>query len=541
MSGDASMMTIDLAHVAPFTLGAIQVNPATREVLAGGQRSVLEPRVMQVLVALARRRGEVVSRDDLIGSCWGGRAVVDDAVNRCVAALRRLANQQGGFAIETVVRVGYRLTASGDSEPAPTEIKPDNSLESASEPPRPPDKPSIAVMPFANLSGDPEQQYFADGMMDEIVNALSRFKSIFVIASSSTLSFRGKAVSARDAAQLLGVRYILEGSVRKAAERVRILVRLIDPTDGAQIWGARFEDRLEDVFALQDKVALGVAGAIEPALETMEIRRVLRRPTDNMGSYDLVLRAAALMQAGVGAGLFEAHELLARAIALDPGFARALAAKSLCHGLIYSYRLLDDPGGNRRDGVDLAHRAMRLASDDPDVLSITAFSLSLLDEDYDAFLAQIDRALALNPGSSMAWYFSSLMRLAAGDAEAGFEHAQTSLRLDPLSPNKPAIWMCLGCARFEQGRFADAVVFLEQAAQRFDNPDTHAYLAVCRGHLGEITAAREALERYRALSPQALDDLAAVNHRHPGHRKLFLDGVALAEGKTLSDRLEAPA
>ena len=207
-------------------------------------------------------------------------------------------------------------------------------------------------MPFANLSGDPEQDYFADGMVEEIVGALSRYRSIFVIGSGSTLTFKGKSVTPQDVGRLLGVRYVLEGSVRKSGGRVRIAVNLIDASDGAQFWADRFEDKLDDVFELQDRVALGVAGKIEPTVQQAEIRRVSRLPTENMSSYDLYLRALPLYQTFTPAETLKARDLLERAIALDPDFGPALAAAAACQNVLVNFGWSDDPERDRRRGAN---------------------------------------------------------------------------------------------------------------------------------------------------------------------------------------------
>ncbi|HXQ15416.1 MAG TPA: TIR domain-containing protein, partial [Caulobacteraceae bacterium] len=280
-----------------------------------------------------------------------------------------------------------------------------------------PSKPSIAVMPFANLSGDPEQDYFADGMVVEIVEALSRIRSIFVIASGSSLSFKGKGVAAQDAARQLGVRYMLEGSVRKAGGRVRIGVQLIDAADGAQIWTHRFEDTLEDVFALQDSVALAVAGKIEPTVQQAEIRRASARPTDNLSSYDLYLRALPLQRTFVRADMLEALDLASRAVTLDPDFGPALALAVNCHRIIVLNGWSDDLEGQGRLGLELAHRALRAAGDDAAVLASVAASLDFFESDHGAAVALLERALTLNPGCASAWFWSGLVRVRAGETD----------------------------------------------------------------------------------------------------------------------------
>jgi len=398
-----------------------------------------------------------------------------------------------------------------------------------------PSKPSIAVLPFANLSGDAEQDYFADGMVVEIVEALSRIRSIFVIASGSSLSFKGKGVAARDAARQLGVRYVLEGSVRKAGGRVRIGVQLIDATEGAQIWTHRFEDTLEDVFALQDSVALAVAGKIEPTVQQAEIRRASARPTDNLSSYDLYLRAVPLQRMFVPADMLEALGLASRAIARDPDFGPALALAATCHRLIFLNGWSDDLEGHRRLGLELAHRALKAAGDDAAVLASVAASLDVLEGEYGPAMALLERALTLNPGCASAWTRSGIVRVRAGETDAAIENLRTALRLDPLGPMQPATMGFIGRALFQRGRFGEAVPPLQEHAQHVDAPMPQAFLAAAYGHLGQASEAQAALARYRALSPQTLDAFAASHLRDLAQRKLFLDGIALAGGNGPAD------
>jgi len=412
---------------------------------------------------------------------------------------------------------------------ASASVTPETPVSLAAPPPLP-SKPSIAVMPFANLSGDPEQDYFADGMVEEIVNALSRFRSIFVIASGSTLSFKGKNAAPQEVARLLGVRYVLDGSVRRVGSRVRISVKLIDAEGGAQIWGDRFEDTLEDVFALQDRVALAVAGVIEPTVLQAEIRRASARPTDNLSSYDLYLRAIPLLRPFVRAGVLEALDLLNRAITLDPDFGPALALAAFCHRIIIALRWSDDLKDHRRLGIELAHRALKAAGDDAEVLARVAAGVDGLEDDYAAAVALLERALTLNPGCAFAWMISGNVRVHAGETDAAIERLRTALRLDPLGPYQPHMTGSIGRALFQQGRFSEAVPLLKELAQHFATPMPQAFLAASYGHLAQLSEAQAALARFRALTPETLDRFAVNSLRDPAQRKLFLDGIALAQG-----------
>ncbi len=398
---------IDLTREADFVIGSVQARPTACEVVAGVRRVRLQPRVMQVLVALARTGGEPVSREALTEVCWGRVRVGDDALNRCIQRLRRLAEAEwkDAFTIETIPRVGYRLSVSSASTEG--SMEPETGGEAA----RPPiaSKPSIAVVPFANLSNDPEQAYFAQGMVAEIVGALSRFKSVFVLAASSNVYLKGEVASPQDAARKLGVGYLLEGSVRKAAGRVRITVNLIDTSNGAQIWTDHFEDTLEDVFALQDRVALRVAGVIEPTVRDVDVHRMSTRATDNMNSYDLYLRADALFCSFTKDDTLLAIDLLGQAIALDPNFALALSQSAVCHRQVIDYAWSDDLESCRLRGLELAEMALSLGCGDDRVLAQVAISLPGLEGRLDRALFLIERAIVLNPGSAFVWLGSRLI------------------------------------------------------------------------------------------------------------------------------------
>jgi TolB-like protein/Tfp pilus assembly protein PilF len=513
-----SRTRIDLAGEADFALGALNVRPSRREVDAAGVRHILQPRVMQVLVALAHPTTEVVSHDELILRCWGGLSVGDDAVGRCIGQLRRFAGQWDTppFEIETIAGVGYRL-APANKPSAQTSLPL-------------PNKPSIAVMPFANLSGDPEQDFIADGMVEEIVTSLARFKSIFVIGSGSTLSLKGRAISPREVGRLLGVRYVLEGSVRKAGDRVRVSVKLSDSEGGAQVHVDRFEGTLQDVFALQDEVSLKVAGQIEPTIEVAEFRRAFVRPTESLGSYELFLRAWALERTFVKANVFAALDLLDRAIALDPNYAPALALAAICHRVIFNFRWSDDPESIRRQGLEFADRALRTGADDANVLANVASVLAYLGRyPWDA-IGLLDRAIELNPGSASVWFYSGVSRLQVGQADLGVEHLETAIRLDPVGPTRPNLMGFLGQGRFQQGRFAEASVLQRELLQTIESPRGYGFLAASLGQLGRIEEGAEALARYRALTNQPIDDLARTHLKDSAHLKLFMDGIACADG-----------
>jgi adenylate cyclase len=351
-----------------------------------------------------------------------------------------------------------------------------------------PDKPSIAVLPFANMSGDPEQEYFADGMVEEIVTALSRIRWLFVIARNSSFAYKGRTVDVKQVGRELGVRYVLEGSVRKAGGGVRITAQLIDGITGAHMWADRFDGSLQDVFDLQDKVASNVAGVIEPALQAAEAARLSGRPTTDLTAYDLYLRAFAL----VGPSNQQARDalrLLEQAIVHDPHYGPALALAAVCCTVLVSDGRSEDPDLDRRKGLDFSRRALKAAGDDPGALVNIAVSSSYFGEDIGAMTALVDRALALNPSFARAWRVSGTLRVWGGQPDIAIEHLETARRLNPrarvggLSAN-------IGIAHFCSRRFDQALPMLLLAVH--DDPSQagrYRFLAACYAHMGRLDEA----------------------------------------------------
>jgi adenylate cyclase len=392
-----------------------------------------------------------------------------------------------------------------------------------------PDKPSIAVLPFANMSGDPEQEYFADGMVEEIITALSRIRWLFVIARNSSFTYKSQAIDVKQVGRELGVRYVLEGSVRKAGGRVRITAQLVDATTGAHMWADRFDGALEDVFDLQDKVAISVAGVIEPALQAAEIARSANRRTNDLTAYDLYLRALANFPWLRKEQLLEARDLLAQAIARDPRYGLALAWAGICHFRLCFDGWAEDPVASRHQAVALAEQALAVADDDAGVLTNAALVLSRSGEDINTAIALIDRSLALNPSSARGWYASGFIRVHAGQYDAAIEHLERSLRLSPRG-YLAAPRLALGMAHFFSGRFAQAAEILAMSTREGASATAYCTLASCYGHMGRLDEARAVIERLRAIAPNALSS-SSVQYSNPEHRKLFLYGLRLATGE----------
>jgi adenylate cyclase len=422
------------------------------------------------------------------------------------------------FQIDTIPRVGYRLrTAPLEAEPLPEPSR------VASAPPLPA-KTSVAVLPFANLSNDPEQEYFVDGMVEEIVGALSRFKSLFVIGAGSGLALKGKGVGPQEAARMLGVRYVLEGSVRKSASQMRISVRLIDAHDGGQIWSDRFDDTLADVFALQERVAQRVAGVLDPAIEDLTIERGLTRLTSSLNSYELYLRALSHFWIFRKEDLLQSIEQLDEALALDPSFGNALSQSAVCHRLMIDNGWADDAEAYRRRGLERAERALAVAPGDSRVLAQVAASLPGLEGSLERSVVLIDRAVELNPGSSFVWLISGTIRLRLGEPDQAAQHLETAMRLDPISRLNGLSRMYMAMARVQQGRFDEALGLYQSTAFRL--PASHAVLAAIHGHRGQTGAARQALAEFEALSPAGAQEVARIWFTRPEHRRIFEEGLA---------------
>jgi adenylate cyclase len=399
----------------------------------------------------------------------------------------------------------------------------------AAEPPTLPlpDKPSIAVLPFANMSGDPEQEYFADGIVEEIITALSRIRWLFVIARNSSFTYKGQAVDVKQVGRELGVRYVLEGSVRKAPDRVRITAQLIDAANGAHIWAERFDGSLADVFELQDKVAISVAGVIEPALQAAETARSASRPTNDLTAYDLYLRAYAMVWSSARQTP-EALRLMEQAIARDPRYGPALAWAAFCCYRLVTDGRSKDPAVDRVKGTDFARRALEVASDDPHVMANAAAVLASFGEDIGAMIGLVDRALELNPNFAHGWFISSVLRAWAGLPDLAIEHVEASLRLSPRVRVKTAL-VTMGLAHFLSWRFDQAVPELLLAIQEDPSlPVPYRYLAACYAQMGRLDDAREIVERLRAITPVVIADANFL--RNAEHRELLLSGLRLAAG-----------
>jgi TolB-like protein/class 3 adenylate cyclase/predicted ATPase len=505
-----------------ISFGRFRLDLARRELWRDGVPVRLGNRALDILCELVSAQGGVVTKDELMARVWAGVVVEENNLQVHISALRRALEEGGDWKrwIVTVPGRGYRLLRS----PGPPAAD-----KSAAEPTLPvADQPSLAVLPFHNLSGDPEQDYFADGIVEELITALSRIRWLFVTARNSSFAYKGQSVDVKRVGRELGVPYVLEGSVRKSGNRIRITCQLIDATTGAHLWADHFDGPMEDVFDLQGKVASSVAGAIEPTLQAAEAAHSTGRPTNDLTAYDLYLRAHAMIWSAARQ-IPEALGLLEQAIRRDPRYGPALAWAAFCCFRLHLDGSSEDPAADRLKGVDFARRALAVAGDDPNILVQAAEVLSYFGEDIDAMMALVDRALALNPNFARGWHVSGILRLDAGQLEIAIKHAENALRLSPRARVGTSLTM-IGQAHFLARRFDEAAPKLSLAIHEdpsFTVP--YRYLAACYAHMGRLAEARDIVSRLRALSPVVIPD--AGHLRNGEHRELFLSGLRLATGE----------
>jgi adenylate cyclase len=394
-----------------------------------------------------------------------------------------------------------------------------------------PDKPSIAVLPFQNMSGDPEQEYFADGVVEEIITALSRFRQLFVIARNSSFTYKARAVDVKQVGRELGVRYVLEGSVRKATNRVRITGQLIDASTDAHLWADRFDGTLEDIFDLQDQVTTSVVGAIAPKLEEAEIERAKRKPTGNLDAYDHYLRALASNYPETKEANDEALRLVYRATELDPGFASAYGLATLYHVWRKNRRWMTDSAREIDEVARLARRAAELGKDDAVALAYSGFARAYVLHDLDGGAALSDRSLLLNPNLAMAWYLSSWIRTWLGEPDIGLQHAARAMRLSPLDPQLYMMQAATAFAHFFAGRYDEASSWAGKALRA--QPNLLPAVRTCAAShalAGRHEEAQKAIAQLRQADPTfrvcRLNDVLVT--RRPEDFARYEDGLRKA-------------
>jgi len=513
MSGDA------------VTFGRFRLDLRRRELLRDGAPVQLGGRAIDILCVLAAAKGNVVTKDELLERVWPGLTVAESNIQVHVSALRK-ALDEGKDGLSYVVTAsgrGYRfvgqLVTADDGKAAPQQGLPI------------PDRPSIAVLPFENLSGDPEQEYFADGIVEDITTALSRMRWLFVIARNSSFAFKGRAVDAKQIGRELGVRYLLEGSVRKAANRVRITGQLIDATTGGHLWADRFDGPLDDIFDLQDQVTASVVGAIAPKLQQAEIERARYKPTESLDAYDYFLRGTASLHRWTRKGNDEALTLFYKAIELDPDFATAHGMAAWCYVLRQLNGWTTDRPDELAEIMRLAERVTESGKDDAVALSFGGLALGRVVGNLEGGVALIDKALVLNSNLAAAWYASGWVRAFQRDTDVALDHAARAMRLSPFDPLMFAMQMVTGHAHYIAGRYAEAATWAEKAFREQPNLlPTIRLMAATNALSGRLEEAHKAIARGRALDPgMRISNLKdRIGPFHPEDFARYVEALRLA-------------
>lgn len=500
--------------MSPLRFANAEIQPAQRRVLVDGQPASLGARAFDLLMCLVDRRDRVVTKDELLAVVWQGTVVEESNLTVHIAALRKVLGAQ---AISTLPGVGYRFTAEPDRGFPAAQTNAFAAAAGAPEQAATPaaDLPSLAVLPFANLSGDPGQDYFVDGVVDDLTDALSRVRRFFVIARSSSFTYKGRLVDVPTVGRELGVRYAVQGSFREAGGRLRIAVQLVETGAGRQIWNSRFEGSREDVFALQDEISAQVAAAIEPNLARVELERAGHKPTENLLAYELCLQALPLVYGAGSTACFEqALSLLRRALRADPGYAYAKALSAWAHTAGLANGVLG--WRHAEEGLALAREASLDHRDDPTTLAFAGITLGYLGRDHGPAQRALDLALALNPNSVTALRSAGWQHGYVGQPDAAIARLQRAMQLNPLDPEIAYVHAGMAWAHLMAGQ-ADAAL----AAARRALLDLPSYLpgqwvllhALCRvGARDEAQRQAQALqsrlpgltaERYRRAMPYA--------------------------------------
>jgi TolB-like protein len=405
-----------------YVFGDCVLDPDRRELSRGGEAVAVGPQVFDLLIRLIENRDRVVSKDELFDVIWRGRTISDSTLASHVNCARRAVGDTGEEQrlIRTISRKGFRFVGEvkeaqphSATDPTGTQAAPGPAEADAAFPDALPlpDQPSVAVLPFLNLSGDPDQDYFADGVVEDIIGALSRMRWLFVIARNSSFTYKGRAVDVKQVGRELGVRYVLEGSVRKSGNRVRVTGQLIDATAGAHLWAERFDSTLDDIFDLHDELATSAVGAIAPQLERAEIQRAKHKPTEKLDAYDYYLRGMASFHQGSRDGTNDALPLFYQAIEHDTDFASGYAMAAACIFWSKFNGWVADRSQAMAEGARLTRRAIELGKDDAVALARGGHGVANFVGDVDSGIALIDKALVFNPNLAAAWFLGGFVKI----------------------------------------------------------------------------------------------------------------------------------
>lgn len=501
-----------------ISFGPFVLSPG-KELRRDGAVVPLGQRALVLLEAMLQAGGEVITKTEIMERVWPGVTVEEGNITVQIAALRKeLGTRPNGEDwIVTVPRIGYRLLRDAPA-PAQSEAEPDSG------------KPTVAVLPFVNLSGDATRDYFADGIVEDLITALSRFKSFSVVSRFSAFAYRGRAVDVRQVARELAVRYLLEGSVRLSPERVRVTVQLVDAASGTHIWATSFDGELGQIFEFQDRVTESVIGVVEPQIRRAEIERTRRRWPQNPQAYDHFLRALPYFNSRHAADYVAARAHLDQAIALQPDYAQALAYASWSYARRGTVALEPMSAVDVERCLELARSAMNHGSDDPVVLAISGHSLIAAGGMRVEGLAAVDRALTVNPNNLVVLQLAGICNMLVGDPLKSEASAGRAFHLSPGAPEAAECLALVGFARFVRSDFAAAIDPLERArATLSDWPPNYWMLTAAYANLGRLADARRLLESTRRLVPNlSLAGIQTIVDRSDGRLTPLSDGLRVA-------------
>jgi len=542
LMGDGAL--VEFASAVDALSAAIEFQQAMNEV------DPERPETERIIFRVGLHLGDmIVEGDDLYGdgvniaarletAAPAGGILVSRTVHEAVTGrLRATFADLGTLALKNIERPVQAFSVTWEPSdwrrPSSLSVESSNNQRQPSsvEPPALPDKPSIAVLPFQNFSVDPEQEYFADGIVEDIITALSRFKFLFVIARNSSFAYKGRSPDIREVGRELGVRYVLEGSVRKAASKVRITSQLIDSGSGAHIWADRLDGALENIFELQDQVTENVVGAIAPQLERAEIERAKRKPTDSLDAYDHYLRGMTNLHRGIRESIDEALAQFNCALQLDPSFASAHAMAAWCHFWRKVNGWMADRPREIAEGARLARRAVELGGDDAVALTRGGHALAHLAGDIDGGIALIERALMLNPNLASAWFLGGFLRVWNGEPDGAIEHFARAMRLSPFDPEIYRMQAGMAAAHLFAGRFDAASSWAEKSLRHLPNFLMVVGLTAASHALaGRTEEAQRAIRHLRQLDPALrisnLGDWLSI--RRPKDLAMLADGLRRA-------------
>jgi TolB-like protein len=492
-----------------FVFADCVLDPDRRELIRASEVMPVGPQVFDVLLYMLRNRERVVSKDDLLKAVWNGRIVSESTLASHINAVRKAIGDSGDEQrlIRTIARKGFRFVGDvSETEGPDGDAAPEAGPGPPHDVPVPalvlPEKPSIAVLPFINLSGDPEQDYFADGMVEDIIAALSRIGWLFVIARNSTFAYKGRVVDVKQVGRELGVRYVLEGSIRKAANRLRITGQLVDAPGGVHLWAERYEGTLDDLFELQDRMTESVVGAIAPQLERFEIERAMRKPTESLDAYDYYLRGMASFHQGTKEAMSQALGLFHQAIALDEEFASAYGMAAWCIFWRKINGWMSDRPREIAEGARLAQRAVDLGKNDAVALTRGGHVLAHFENDLDSGIDLIDRALVLNPNLAAAWFLDAYLRVLRGEPDEAIERFAHAMRLSPLDSEMFRMQAGMALAHLVARRFDMASAWAQKAFRELPVfLMAVSIIAASHALAGRMQEARRAMAHLRELDP----------------------------------------